>query len=379
MAAMAIERSVCVSLLALAVGCAGDDDCDELQPLVTPSSASEPGTLQAALRASDRAVGGLAIRSDGAVLCVLCDSVATLGSDARETGRFAADGVVRVAVAPDDAIYYLRATGAAAELVALSATGAPRWTAVVAYDPRSLTLVAGREGAYVGHAAALGLGVDGFDAATGATHPVWTGAAALLGAANGGVVIAAPLQDGSASLYQLDASGGVRWSHRIVKPSQDGFARAVETADGGALVAGAAANEVDLGDRTLTVPGMRSYVATFDAAGATQAAFGVTDYVVTQLARSAHGEIVLGGQVGGGYPEPADSFVSVAGPTGITRTLRLTGREDQVISALAPTADGAAWLQVRSYEGDDNRPTPELQVAGQTFAGRATYLIKLVP
>jgi len=173
--------------LVLAAACSAPDTPCGVKQVVTPSSSSEPGTLQyGVLHSPGRFVPSLwnsvAARSDGRVVCATCSGLTAFDAMLRETGRV--DGAFGVlAAAPDDTVYAL-VTGAIiriADLDHLSAASVQQWPAPVEPTITSI-IVAGAEGPYTGMrldsmfgTSAPDPAVRGFDAMTGQSRAVASG------------------------------------------------------------------------------------------------------------------------------------------------------------------------------------------------------------
>lgn len=246
-------------------------------------------------------------------------------------------------------------------------------------------IVAGTEGPYTGpgynfEASVLDFTIRGFDALTGQPRTVASGQYLLAAARGGGVFTVEQQGKQSATLRRLDPDGKVVWSHTLTS-TVDGLSiqRAVATADGGVSVYGSSVVGVDFGDRTLASSGV--FVAGFDVSGATQWVFTPTTFI-THIALTAQGEILIAGDTAGGGGQgilSTDAYLSVATPAGISRTLYITGPENQRITALAATPDGSAWINVANFRHDDPPPDPVIHAGDRTFPEIGSYLFKIVP
>jgi hypothetical protein len=94
------------------------------------------------------------------------------------------------------------------------------------------------------------------------------------------------------------------------------------------------------------------------------------------------GEILIAGDTAPGGTEgtlPTDAFLSVATPTGISRTRYFSGGGDQFLAGLAATPDGFAWIDIGNFKHDDAEPDPVMQIGDHMFADSGYYLFKIVP
>jgi hypothetical protein len=289
--------------------------------------------------------------------------------------------VADIAVAPDDTVYavLLGTLIRIDDLAHASTTSASPWRAVVGSHG---ALVAGNEGPYAGPFSGMpssDFAIHGFDAMTGQSRTVASGQYLLAAARGGGVFTVEGQGKQSATLRRLDPAGTVVWSRTLTTAVDGIFIQGgVATADGGVSVFGSSAGTVDFGDRTLVSPG--AFVAGFDASGATQLAFA-SPYVM-RMAQTAQGEILIAGDTAPGGTEgtmSTDAFLSVATPTGISRTLYFSGGGDQFIAGLAATPDGFAWIEIGNFKHDDPEPDPVMHVGDHMFADSGYYLFKIVP
>jgi hypothetical protein len=394
---------VCAATVVVLAACGTTDDCSGLHQVLAPSSGSDPGTLQLGFlqSTSDYSTSpmqSLAARSDGSLVCVTCIGMVMLDAGLHEQGRVDAyyTGTF-IAVGPDDSIYaVLRDESNATELVAMSAAREPRWKAPIIPAssnavPSVDRLVVGAEGPYIGGALDAGRVILGFDAA-GTPRTVATGQD-LLGLAHDGVFTVESQSGGSLTLHRLDSVGNVVWSHPVSAVDAAGNATifqiggAVATADDGVIVFGTSESNVDFGDRMLAIPsggfnGFSSFVAGFDAVGATQWAFVQPDYLVSGIALTAQGEmLIVGGRPYGlGYYSDVfgSAYLSVATPAGVTRTLSVTGPGEHSIDGIATTSDGLAWVQVGNFRLEDHGDNV-MKIGDHTFTDEGVYLFKLVP
>jgi hypothetical protein len=221
--------------------------------------------------------------------------------------------------------------------------------------------------------------IRGFDARTGQSRTVASGQYLLAAARGGGVFTIEQQEKQSATLRRLDPAGTVVWSRTLTSTVDGlGIRGGVATADGGVSVSGYSAAAVDFGDRMLAAPG--PFIAGFDASGATQWAFASPFF--TRMAVTAQGEILIAGDTAPGGTEgtlPTNAFLSVATPTGISRTLLFSGEGDQFIAGLATTPDGFAWIQIGNFKHDDAESDPVLEIDDHRFADSGYYLFKIVP
>ena len=151
--------------------------------------------------------------------------------------------------------------------------------------------------------------------------------------------------------------------------------------DGGVVVYGNAGSSADFGDLTF---GSGAFVASFDRTGATQWAFSVQDLdVLRGIAVSRTGDILIGSQIGErslSVSSRVDTYVSIATPAGVFRTVKLDGAGAQLFATLAAASDGTAWVQVRNARSEFpvSDPDPAMQIGDQTFTDEGTYLLKIV-
>ena len=388
------QRIVCVVLVLAGCAASSTSDpgvhCEETQ-VVAPSSGREPATLQFGAMWDRRSpsYAMLAARSDGGVAYLSCGDIVVLDGRLREIARVSEVGrpdhfSVRFALASDDAIYESDGGG----LLAMSPTGEKRWTTLV----ESALPVVRPEGPYLGASVVQGQmmvanAIFGFDAATGEKRTVTTGSARLFGGTRDGLLTLESTDQVSATLREIDLAGHVLWSRTLstTKNSSDYEGLEIKGAaplpDGGVVVIGSAPKPVDFGDRTLPAPDGSSFVAAFDAAGATRWAIDATlaGLNIEHVAVTAQGEILLAGLTAGSSWYDSNAFISVATSAGvITRTHHIDGAELQHIDAIAASPDGAVWFEVRSAPSDDNKPSPEMHIGDRTFTDTGTYLFKMV-
>lgn len=366
-----------------------------MQQVISPSSNREPGTLQYGVLQHapfDFFISApVAARSDGRVLCATCSAIVAFDATLHEIGRVDLDSggsgsVADIAVAPDDTVYAVIAGTLIRidDLTDVSTADASRWRAAVGGGE---VLVAGTEGPYVEPGIYFNFGVPphdltvrGFDAMTGQPRTVASGQYLLAAARGGGVFTVEQQGNQSVTLRRLDPAGTVVWSRMLTSTNGLGISSGVATADGGVSVLGSSASTVDFGDRTLASGG--SFVAGFDASGATQWAFQFQLPYITHMAVTAQGEILLAGNTAPAGPEgtlPTDAFLSVATPTGISRTLHFSGEGDQFIVGLAATPDGFALIDIGNFKHDDAESDPVMQVGDHMFTDSGYYLFKIVP
>jgi len=358
------------AMLTTSAGCSSTGtECEGPRQIVAPSSSRGPGAVQLGLFLQPAGyptpAQPPAALHDGGVVCFTCGGIVVFDAGLHDNRAIDTAGWYAVAVAPDDAIYAVASGAATPEVVALSPAGTLRWRAPVAsFNGR---LFAGSEGPYVG---VSGPGseptsgietVFGFDAATGERRTLVTGQH-LLGAGNGRVLTSEPVGGGYVTLHQLDSAGSVLWSSAMVSGELSGV---VATPDGGEIVAGPSTDAA-------------GFVIGFSAAGERQWSFS-TRYRITHLTLSSQGEILLAGNNDRGAYTPVSSYLSVASPAGIERTLTIHGEGDQYIEGLAAAPDGLAWVQIDNAIVDDGRPGAALPLGGHTFTDTGTYLFKIVP
>jgi outer membrane protein assembly factor BamB len=365
-------------------GCGTSDDpfaCRDARQIVAPSSTGEPGTVLAGSLLTYGSAAAIAALPDGGVVCLTCLGVVALDAGLRETAlvKPQPDPLGGVAVAPDGAIY----VPVHGQLVALSPGGEQRWMVEVPLGTAG-PLVARTEGAYIETMRIGSTGqpehvILGYEAATGAQRVVATGQH-LFGAGPGGIVTVEDQGSTSVVLHSLDPAGRVVWSHTLTASDRGLELQGVAASpDGSTIVLGRSPAALDLGDRTLPAPnGSISFVAAFDAIGATLGAFTVNGFGASYLAVTTKAEIVVAGytehSVGVGT---ADTHLAVATPAGITRTLDIDGPGSQTVKALATAPDGAVWIQIDVPGSEDGHPDPVMQIRGRTFSDIGTYLFKL--
>jgi hypothetical protein len=387
-------RVLTCTIAAALCGCT-TDPCDHHDQVVAPSSSTEPGTLQSGQLLSGTSTQrsdtpALVARSDGTVVCVTCAGIVMFDPLLRPIGSIDTAGPSGVAVAADDSIYAVLPGGVAgtADIAAISPSGAVRWRSTVHVASPMVRLIASDDGLYAGGQSfprdqLPQTTLIAIDPATGAQRSLATGVTPL-GPAHRGVMAlasASPL-----TVQQIAPDGSVAWSHAIQGSTVE-LAGSVATPDGGVIVYGTSYSAIDLGDRTVTVPRPNvdnGIVVAFDASGATQWAFAVGTGGITHLARTAGGELLIASehQVGGGLNSPQiDTYLAIATPTGVTRSLTIDGAGIQEILGLAAAPDGAAWITVQNEPTGDspNELPPIAQIGEHRFPNLGTYLFKIVP
>jgi len=396
-------RLLACTITAALCGCSASL-CEPPRQVVTPSSSTERGTLQYGQfqfeETSQSWVNqSLVARSDGSVVCVTCSGIFSIDGSFHQTASLEGASPSGVVVAPDDSIYTMvpgRDRGTT-DIVALSRSGATHWRSTLGTRFERIGLAASNDSLYASAAPfdetsqLQTTTLFAFDAATGAQRTVATGVQ-LIGPAHRGVITIAPHELSAApTVQQIDPAGNVAWSHTIhvSNGTLPAIGGSLGASDGGVIVFGTTIYNVDLGDLVIHIPAANinrdnGFVVAFDATGATRWGFAVDSGGVTHVAATAQGELLVASQrqVGGGLLSPQiDTYLAVATPAGVTRSLTIDGAGIQEILGLAAAPDGAAWIQVlnaRSSDDDDELP-PIAQIGDHGFPELGVYLFKIVP
>jgi hypothetical protein len=353
-------------------GCSSDGDC----PAPRAVTSSEGG-LQGVL--FENTFGGkVAMQPNGDAMCVTCSGLVDIAPDLHQLQHIDASGGSDVVVGADGAMYLVvgDTDPAQATLMAYAAGGAPRWSATLPTGS-SVKVVAAAEGPYAqttlqSPERITMSAIEGFDPTTGAMRSL--ASETLLGAApGGGVLTGAPDARGNVlTLHRLDATGAPAWTVNLTPTTAlVSLLFAVAAPDGSSVFVGTSGDVLTAG--TVTIPMGDVFVLVVDRNGQPTSGFSMYQLFVDAVAVSPQGDILLAGDV----PNPegqqdTDAMLAVASPTGVVRTISVTGKLVQQITSLAPAADGTVWMQVEN-EPVEGTSAP-MMVGDQTFAAAGTYL-----
>lgn len=366
----------CVVLLATLTGCGlsngSDGYCEDLQPL--ESSGDVSGVIRTGYHF--RAYGmSIASLSSGRVVVPTCSDLATLDAFGQPSTRIQTGQSLYVATGADDTIY---ATTRERHLIAAAPDGTIRWN----IDLPGVEGVVPSADAIYGERTDFA-GADGrpatssllaVDPATGGVRTIssaqpYASAPHLIGAGPAGGVVTAHETEAAVTVRHLDADGTPRWT--LTATATEPRIRGAAPTDHGVILFGDAGSSIAIGDFTITgTPGhFLHFVLAADDHGVVQWGYAV-DATLVSVAVAHNGDALLGAT------DFADSSILVARPTGIAKTIAITGDGDQYLLGVAPASDGRAWVQFSSFDHDDLSPA-RAQLGSKTFTETGDYLFEL--